>query len=83
MKSLISPGCRIASVTGGSMEQTVPHDQLNEMARRLEVRKQILDLILRRREAENNFGIGACIEDQLIRQEIAALEPRADKSTQP
>ena len=29
-------------------------------------------MILRRRKIENNAGIGACIEDQLIRQEIAA-----------
>lgn len=65
------------------MGQTSRVQPPSEVSRRLEIRKQILELILRRREVENNAGIGACIEDQLIREEIAALDPRADKSTKP
>ena len=40
----------------------------------LEGRKQILDLIYRRRVAEDNDGIGAAIERRILTEELAYLE---------
>ncbi len=58
------------------MLQTNPNQVITGMtaALRLEGRKQILELIYRRRVAEGNDGIGAAVERRILTEELAYLE---------
>jgi len=56
--------------------QTNPNQVITRMTAslRLEGRKQILDLINRRRVAEDNDGIGVALERRILTEELAYLE---------
>ena len=55
----------------------------NGNAERLAARKQIMEIIHRRREMEADVGIGASIERQILSQELAELEENRESFRPP
>lgn len=55
----------------------------DENAQRLAARKQVMEIIHRRRELESDMGIGASIERQILLQELAELEENRESFRPP
>jgi hypothetical protein len=55
----------------------------NDNAERLAARKQVMEIIRRRRELESDMGIGASIERQILSQELAELEENRESFRPP